>query len=383
MPIGRRGGDPFAVVRCNERVDADLALRVLGARGLRVHAPDHDLVIRARGGERLAVGHHGETAQLAAMAAVHRLLRDHAAPALRDRDIDRRPARPTVPRLGQIHERTICIAGNGRALPERNVARGDQRARAFLVRDRANALRLGIPIQDKRHHHANDEHREDRTDRRVAQATAAKRFARARIAELLLDRHQLTAVTRAPQLVLGQRLVAPQQAARPTALLPLSRCRAKLIAKPRALRVLTAPVDQSGPRREQRFVHYLHAVAANTFRGGKQARGDQLLEYGLRACLTSEHLEELGAGQYGARAIRGDQVAKPDAYEPLLVGWHLTEDTLGVLRERTTNAAERLVRLAGEPVVVAIAEIPHLRRGERQQRQRGGHLRDLVDHRHR
>jgi hypothetical protein len=89
-------------------------------------------------------------------------------------------------------------------------------------------------------------------------------------------------VAAAPQLVFGEGLVAPEQAARPTALLPLAGGGAQLVAQARRLGVFAAPVEQARPGRQQGLVHDLDAIAGATAVGCRQqARADEGLERGV------------------------------------------------------------------------------------------------------
>src|SRR6185369_14494504 len=97
---------------------------------------------------------------------------------------------------------------------------------------------------------------EGERDRGVAQAAAARRFAATGGDERLLGGGERQPVPRAPQLELDERFVAPEKPAETSALGPLFRGDAQLIAQARAFGVFAPPGDQARPRRQERFVHH-------------------------------------------------------------------------------------------------------------------------------
>ena len=106
-------------------------------------------------------------------------------------------------------------------------------------------------------------------------------------------------------------------------------------------------------------------------RRDQQARGDELLDHGVRGVAVAEHLAQLGPRSSTARVpsavTRWRNASRTSA---LLLRGHPGERRLGVLRQRAADAADRVVRLARQLLEVAIAQLPQLRRGERQQRER-------------
>ena len=110
----------------------------------------------------------------------------------------------------------------------------------------------------------------------------------------------------------------------------------------------------------------------------EQARAHQLLHH--RRAALAEHVVELRAGEDGAGALGGDRVAEDLAHQALLVRAHRLERRLGVLRERAAHTAERPVGLVADLVEAAVAQLPQLAGGEREERQGAGGAGHRLDH---
>ena len=182
-----------------------------------------------------------------------------------------------------------------------------------------------------------------------------------------------------PALEVGQHVVAPQQAARPHAIVPLPRRDPELLADARAVDVLAGPALQPRPRVEQRVVDDLDVRLALDVRHRDQPRGDQLVEHDAGA-RGGDALAQLLGRQAGARTVGGDQVAEDLARDALLVGGEPIERGLGVADQRPADPAHRVVGAARQLAEPAVAELPQPERGERHQRERPRVIGDRADH---
>ena len=108
-----------------------------------------------------------------------------------------------------------------------------------------------------------DERRgDDRARGQAPQAPPPLRLLRHRLREVLLERGERAFVPTPPQHELLERRARPQEVPRPSLLLPEVGRLLQLVPQDRPLLVLRLPPHQPRPRREQRLVHQLHAVAA-------------------------------------------------------------------------------------------------------------------------
>ena len=169
--------------------------------------------------------------------------------------------------------------------------------------------------------------------------------------------------------------------------MPELRRLAQLIAQLRAVGILRLPADQTRPRRQQRLVDDLDlleplAGVARALVRGEQAGIDERVEHRfgrsgpLLACLAREHRQQVVAPAHGACALRRHEVAEQLAHERDSLRADALERRLRVLRQRTGDAADLVIRGARQHALLAVAGVPDLRGGEGQQRQRTA----LADH---
>ncbi len=222
--------------------------------------------------------------------------------------------------------------------------------------------------------------------------------------EGLLGGGQPARVALAPELELPEGRAGPEQVVRPAVLVPHVGRLAQLVAQLGALGVLGLPAHQPRPGGEQRLVDDLDAppdsvaLLAPDLERGQEPRIDQRLQdHGRRRArvehgrpggpgLVLQHLrhdedrQELLDVPGRPRPLRRDQVAEELPHDRPARFSDLRQGRLGVPRQRAPHPAHRVVRLAGEVAGLAVALLPQLRRGERDQRKRAALLRHLAEH---
>src|SRR6185503_15544922 len=95
---------------------------------------------------------------------------------------------------------------------------------------------------------------------RAPDPAAAGGVADARVAERVVEVGEGARPAGAPAQVVVESVVAPQEAARAAAVVPLARGGAQLIAQAGAVGVVAPPLDQARPRDEQGLVDDLDAM---------------------------------------------------------------------------------------------------------------------------
>ena len=159
--------------------------------------------------------------------------------------------------------------------------------------------------------------------------------------------------------------------------MPLLRRRAQLIAHARVVEVLADPAVEPRPRRDQRLVDDLDRRTTIGVDAREQARRDQPVDdrVGVR-----DPLAQLCPRQLLASRVDGDEVTEHVACDARLIVGQATKHFFGVATECTADTAHRVVGLAGQSPIRAIAELPQPCGRKRQQRERARSICDGVDH---
>src|SRR5262249_12624869 len=148
-------------------------------------------------------------------------------------------------------------------------------------------------------------------DETLPHPAAPRRRGQALGGELGLDVGERHREARAPGAILGERVVAPEEAAVLAATLPLLRGGAQLVVEAGAPAWPAAPLDEPRPGTEERLVDDLQLVAAEIGVGAdEEPRAHQVLDDALGGRAGAEHLHELVALDDGARALGGDEDAE-------------------------------------------------------------------------
>ena len=179
----------------------------------------------------------------------------------------------------------------------------------------------------------------------------------------------------------------PQQILRSSPLIPGARGLAKLVAELDGVGILGLPAHQARPVGEQRLVNDLYAprrffVRFTNLVGREQSRVDQFTKnlLGRFALRVAEYRYQLIPLADGAGPLRGDEVAEEFAHDRQPFDTDLLEGRLGMPGQRTANAADVVICLAGQEAVFAVTFLPQPRHGEGEQRQRAALTLDLSQH---